>query len=137
MAILTTNASKIEIKIGEAFVEPANMTNGEYTDSPTSQEIKVKGSTYAKNLVTYHAVTASGTWARTADDAGQEGLILLAEGTIGEDCQTEVRFTFPDGTTRTGIFNVAITNMGFSGAADEVAYLEAEFTLADGQITKG
>ena len=138
--IVTSNSSIIKIGInGPTSVEvdmkeALNFLSGEFKDDPTTQETKAKGSVTAINTVTYHAITGSGTWQRTYDCPVQLYMLKLSEK-IGGDCKTKVEFVGEDGVTRSGIFNVAVTECGFSGAADELATLEVSFTLAEGTIT--
>lgn len=137
--IATANASVIKVGIAginspaDKMFEAANFLSGSFTDEATTQETKAKNSTSAINTVTYHAYKGQGTWQRTSDDPVQLYLIKLSEGKIGTDCQTKVSFVGSDGITRTGVFNVSATELGFSGEADALATLEIDFTLASGQ----
>ena len=138
--IVTSNSSIIKIGINgptstpEDMIEALNFLSGEYKDDPTTQESKIKGSVTAINTVTYHSITGSGTWQRTKDCPVQLYMLKLSEEIAG-DCKTKVEFIGEDGVTRTGIFNVSATEVGFSGAADELATLEVSFTLAEGTVT--
>lgn len=139
--ITTANASVIKIGINGPtsaaadMLEAANFLNGEFKDEPTVQDVKAKNTTSGIGITTYHTYTGSGTWQRTEDDPVQLYLIQLSEGKIGADCQTKVEFVGADGVTRSGIFNVSCTELGFSGEADALATLEVEFKKAQGEIT--
>lgn len=139
--ITTCNTSIIKIGVNGVnstdadMKEAANFLNGEYKDEPTVQDVKPKGTTSGIGITTYHKYTGKGTWQRTEDDEVQLYLIKLSEGKVGKDCQTKVSFVGADGITRTGIFNVSATELGFSGEADALATLEVDFAKASGEIT--
>lgn len=139
--ITTANAAIIKIGIkgiastDNDMYEAANFLNGEFKDEPTVQDVKAKNTTSGIGITTYHTYTGSGTWQRTEDDPVQLYIIKLSEGKIGTDCQTRVDFIGSDGITRSGIFNVSATELGFSGEADALCSLEVDFTKAQGEIT--
>lgn len=148
--ITTANASVIKIGLrgwdstnsvweaatsSDPLYAPANFINGEYKDEVTVQDVKVKNSTIGKGISTYHMITGSGTWQRTEDDPMQLFLLQISEKRIGKDCVVYAEFDCEDGTTRSGFFNVAVNEVGFSGEADALATLEVEFTNAGDDIT--
>lgn len=131
----STNSVFLPATASDPLYVPANFINGEYKDEVTVQDVKVKNSTVGKGISTYHMVTGSGTWQRTEDDPMQLYLLEIAELAIGKDCIVYAEFDCEDGTTRSGFFNMAINEVGFSGEADALATLEVEFSNAGDEIT--
>lgn len=140
--ITTTNTSVIKIGVkgvnstSADMYEAANFLTGEFKDEPTVQDVKPKNTVSGLGITTYHAYSGSGTWQRTQDDPIQYYMINLSgNGHVGKDCKTKVAFVGEDGITYEGIFNVSVTEMGFSGEADGLGTLEVDFKLAEGGIT--
>ena len=127
--------SVVSVKISDTWTVLDGVTNVELNDEATTQESKYMGTVYARNTVTYHSVNATITADRIPSDPAQEYLIQHSEGKVGSECVVEVKIESADGYTRSGSYNVAVTNSGISGAADELGQFECELTLANGEYT--
>lgn len=128
----------VKIKIKNTFELLAGQTECEFTNEITAQDTQFKNTTWNTNTPTYNNASASVTCRRIADDPVQLYL-LEKEGQVGDDCRVEAQIISGDGFTREGVFNVALENVGVSGAASDLADFQVNLTnaTADGiTITK-
>lgn len=120
----------IKIKIGSSYQLLEGQTECEYTNEITSQDTAFKNTIWDVNTPTRHKATASVTCRRMADGPVQLYLLDKAETEVGDDCRVEAEILSGDGFIRSGIFNVAISNVGVSGAAGDLADFVADLTCA-------